>query len=145
MVHFSNSLLCLALLSIGCSDNGTPLDPGVALISGSWVLQWSEGGIGPLISLPPAGTISVDTFSPYGSFTRTINGTIVLTARYSVRTPDSGFWYNSHFLLEYSDVKSASDYRVGDLIRQWIVVERDTLRLADYAYDGFVHTYARLR
>jgi len=137
--YFLGWLLILPVLGAGCSDFGTSLDPGVTLISGSWVWQRSEGGFFPNIILPPEGSITIDTFTLHGSYTRVVDGVLVLSARYTMKTQ------GPYFMVTYSDAHSRDGYPGFHLFDQLVVVEGDTLRLSDYGADLYRHTYARVR
>jgi len=70
---------------------------------------------------------------------RVKDGTLVLTARFTVRT------IQSCFLVEFSDPKSFNNYPTADLWAKCIAVEGDTLRLADYGADMYTHWYSRVK
>ncbi len=63
----------------------------------------------------------------------------MVTAQYGVRV------LNNHYVVEYDNIEQLNGYQGGPFLHQVIDVEGDTLRLADYATDMYVHTFARLR
>src|SRR5512140_1750237 len=92
-------LLCLAVVGEGCTDNGTPLDPGVALISGSWAWQRSEGfptqGIVPpsrdYVILPQPGFSFIIRFDISREYSEKVKGVIELHARYELE-PEGNYY-----------------------------------------------------
>lgn len=142
-------LFCLQTLGAGCSDEGAAVDPGVALIRGSWTWQRSEGfhtqGIVPPspdhVSLPEPGFRLIIRFAINGEYSETVNGVTTLHARYELKAE------GNYCMIVYSDVTLTSG-GIPDalpLVDQLVVVMGDTLRLRDVGPSGSLQTYARLR
>ncbi len=119
-----------------CTDEGTPTDPLVSQLSGSWLWVRSEGGFAYHVIFPPAGTMYIDSYSSSMTVVRSRNDTVLSTARYQISSDKSGK------IIRYSDIKSYHGYQ-DFLFDGWIAFEGDTLRLRDRGADLFVHTFVR--
>lgn len=123
---------------VGCSDNGSVVDPAVLQLSGSWIWVRSVGGFVPRVLIPPAGTIVKDYYSPGGIFSRQRNDTIVVSARYSLSERSPGL------LLTFTDISSFFGYDFFG-VDEWLQFEGDTLWLTDNGMDLFRHTFVRAK
>ncbi len=130
--------LLFSQVLVGCSDNGSAVDPAVSQLSGSWIWVRSEGGFFPQVLVPPAGTIVKDYYSPGGIFSRHRNDTIVVSARYSLSERSTGL------LLTFTDIKSFFGYEFF-AVDEWLQFEGDSLWLIDNGADLYRHTFVRAK
>lgn len=112
------------------------------MVHGSWVLKRSYSAAFVInVIFPPPGSVTVDSYSASGMYSKVKDGHELMTARYVV-TEENTNWY-----LRYEDVQTAEGFVYQQPKFTQLSVEGDTLFLGGW-FGGdmtFGHVFARVR
>jgi hypothetical protein len=124
--------------SLGC-DAGTPVDPEVSQLYGTWQWLKTQGGFGGDVYTPQStGQTAKVIFRPTGIAQFYRNDTLVKQLGYAVikRNPYTGA--QDMYCVHYN---GSNDYFSDQIIS---FQGPDTLRLSDVCMDCFNYTYSRV-